>query len=88
LWEVCQREQFRTELQAVLALVIGLSVGAFFGFWKDAGLLKSYYSARRVTAPEELDDFSFMQYRYADAEHAQLWQAPALTGKIDPGDRR
>ena len=55
----------------ILALVIGLSVGAFFGFWVDAGLLKSYYTARRVTAPRELDDFSFMQYRYADAEHAR-----------------
>ncbi len=55
----------------ILALVIGLSVGAFFGFWNDAGLLKSYYTARRVTAPRELDDFSFMQYRYADAEHAR-----------------
>ncbi len=55
----------------VLALVIGLSIGAFFGFWNDAGLLKSYYSARRVTAPKELDDFSFMQYRRANAEHAR-----------------
>ncbi len=56
----------------VLALVIGLSAGAFFGFWKYAGFLKSYYSARRVTAPRELDDFSFMQYRHADAEHARI----------------
>jgi hypothetical protein len=55
-----------------LALVIGLSVGAFFGFWKDAGHLKSYYSARRVTAPRELGDFSFVQYRHADAGHARI----------------
>lgn len=54
-----------------LALVIGLSFGALFGFWWDAGRLKSYYSAIRVTAPTELDGFSFMQYRHADAEHAR-----------------
>jgi hypothetical protein len=54
-----------------LALVVGLSAGAIFGFWWDADLLKSYYTARRVTAPRELDDFSFMQYRHADVGHAR-----------------
>jgi len=54
-----------------LALVIGISVGVFFGFWEEANLLKSYYSTMRVIAPREFDNFSFMQYRHADAEHAK-----------------
>jgi|SRR5580704_4864541 hypothetical protein len=33
-------------------------------------LLKAYQSARKVTAPTAPDDFSFIQYRHADAEHA------------------
>lgn len=69
----------------VLSLVIGLSVGTLFGFWEDADLLKSYYSSRRVTAPLELDDFSFMQYRYADAEHARtaLLASAGLREKLE-----
>ncbi len=54
-----------------LALVIGLAGGALFGFWKDSDQLKSYYSLRQVTAPMVLEDFSFIQYRHADAEHAR-----------------
>jgi hypothetical protein len=55
----------------VLSLLIGLAGGALFGFWTDSDLLKSYYSARLETAPMVLEDFSFMQYRHADAEHAR-----------------
>jgi hypothetical protein len=54
-----------------LALVIGLVGGALFGHWRDSDLLKSYYSARKATAPMALEDFSLMQYRHADAEHAR-----------------
>ncbi|HXM97730.1 MAG TPA: hypothetical protein VN982_04590 [Candidatus Dormibacteraeota bacterium] len=55
----------------LLALVIGLSVGALFAFWYKAELLKHYYDGRRFAASSELDDFSSMQYRHADAEHAK-----------------
>jgi hypothetical protein len=55
----------------LLALVIGLTGGALFGFWKDSDLLKPYYSLRQETAPMVLEDFSFMQYRHADADHAR-----------------
>ena len=34
-------------------------------------LLKPYHSARKLTAPTAPDDFSFIQYRHADAEHAE-----------------
>lgn len=69
----------------ILALITGLSVGAFFGFWMDADLLKSYYTARRVTAPSELDYFAFMQYRHADAEHARtaLLASAGLQEKLE-----
>jgi hypothetical protein len=33
--------------------------------------LKPYHSARKRTAPTALDDLSFIQYRHADAEHAE-----------------
>jgi len=55
-----------------MALIIGLCGGALFGFSNDAGRLKSYYSLSLVTAPMVLDDFSFMQYRHADAENARV----------------
>jgi hypothetical protein len=55
----------------ISALVIGLSVGGFYEFSRDAGRLKFYYSARRLTATVGLADFSHMEYRYADASHAR-----------------
>ena len=55
----------------LLALIIGLSFGAVFGFWNTGLILKSYYSTRRSIAPKALYDFSIVQYRYADAEHAR-----------------
>ena len=55
----------------LFALVIGVTGGALFGFWKDSDLLKACYSARQEAAPMALEDFSFMQYRHADAEHAE-----------------
>lgn len=56
----------------LLALIIGLSIGAFFGFSNASLILKAYYSSVRLTAPSTLDDFSFMQYRHADSEHARI----------------
>lgn len=55
----------------ISALVIGLSVGGFYGFLQDASLLKFYYGSRGLTATVGLADFSYMEYRYADASHAR-----------------
>lgn len=54
-----------------LALVIGLSAGSILSFMIEEERLKSYYSSRRSVAPIALDEFSFMQYRHADTEHAK-----------------
>lgn len=60
-----------TRIIYALAFIIGLTIGGFFGFRWSADLLKINYDARRLTVPRELGDFSFMQYRYADVEHAR-----------------
>jgi hypothetical protein len=54
-----------------LALLIGLSIGAFFGFRWTTPLIESYYSARQLTAPLVLRHFSYLQYKHADYEHAK-----------------
>lgn len=54
-----------------LALLIGLSIGAFFGFQAVALALKTYYTSRQLTAPKVLSDFSYLQYSHADPEHAK-----------------
>src|SRR5271154_2862558 len=53
------------------ALLLGLSIGGYFGFQKAASALDSYYSARDEVAPGALDHFSYLQYTYADSEHAK-----------------
>jgi hypothetical protein len=53
------------------ALLIGLSIGAFFGFQNAAVALKDYYKLRQITAPAVLHDFSYLQYKHADPEHAK-----------------
>ena len=53
------------------ALVIGLSIGAFFGFQTTAPLLEAYYAGRQLTAPMAFSRFSYLQCSYADAAHAQ-----------------
>jgi hypothetical protein len=53
------------------ALFIGLSIGAFFGFQTAGPLLKGYYAVRQLTAPMAFSHFSYLQYNYADAAHAQ-----------------
>lgn len=54
-----------------LALIIGLSVGGLFGFLGNKSTLKSIHDGVRLTAPNELDAFSFLQYRHADVNHAK-----------------
>jgi hypothetical protein len=53
------------------ALLIGLFLGAFVGFGVDGSLLGSAYEGRRLLAPAALVDFSNIQYRHADVEHAE-----------------
>lgn len=53
------------------ALLMGLSIGVFFGFQNTRLVLETYYDARRLTAPMVLGDFAYKQYRHADQEHAK-----------------
>ena len=55
----------------LVALLIGLSMGAWFGFDTATGTLERYYDARRLTAPTLFLEFSQLQYRYADPEHGK-----------------
>jgi hypothetical protein len=51
------------------AILMGLSVGVFFGYKNTKGILQSMADGRYITAPFELSEFSRMQYKYADQEH-------------------
>jgi hypothetical protein len=53
------------------ALLIGLALGAFVGFRVEGSFLGLDYEGRRSLAPAALVDFSNMQYRHADLEHAE-----------------
>jgi len=52
------------------ALLIGLSTGSVISFRSTAFRLESLYDIPRLTAPGVLRDFSYMQYKNADHEHA------------------
>jgi hypothetical protein len=52
------------------ALLIGLSIGAFFSFRNTMFFLDDSHDGQRLTAPRVLRDFSYMQYKNADHEHA------------------
>jgi hypothetical protein len=51
--------------------MIGLSSGTLFGIWKTRAAFSMQFAVSRTTAPTVLDDFSLMQYRHADTEHAE-----------------
>jgi hypothetical protein len=53
------------------ALLIGLSIGSYFSFRTATENLAAFYDLRRLTAPQVLRDFSYLQYKYADTEHAK-----------------
>ncbi|HLJ41976.1 MAG TPA: hypothetical protein VKT50_10855 [Candidatus Acidoferrales bacterium] len=53
------------------ALLIGLSIGAALGFHNTTLTIQSYLRLRQITAPAVLRDFSYLQYRYADPQHAE-----------------
>ena len=67
------------------ALAIGLSVGIFFAFRWDADPLKAYYSLRPTLSEIGDLDFSYIQYRYADTDHARtaLLSFAALLEKLE-----
>ena len=69
----------------LLAALIGLSGGAFLGFWHTRALLRIQYEVSRSTAPTLLSDFSFMQYRHADINHAEsaLLSVAGLLEKLE-----
>ena len=52
------------------ALLVGLSIGTFFGFQTAAPKFEVFYTARQLTAPMVLSHFSYLQYSYADSTHA------------------
>lgn len=53
------------------ALLMGLLLGVLFGFGQEGSFLGSDYGERRLLAPKALIDFSNIQYRHADMEHAK-----------------
>jgi hypothetical protein len=52
------------------ALLIGLSTGSVISIRSTAFRLEALYDIPRLTAPGVLRDFSYMQYKNADHEHA------------------
>jgi hypothetical protein len=67
-----QRKMTRAaKITYVAALFIGLSIGGIFGFQTDTSLLKAYFTVRHLTAPMIFSRFSYLQYNYAETEHAQ-----------------
>jgi hypothetical protein len=53
------------------ALLIGLALGSYFSFRTATHSLEAFYDFRRLVAPQVLRDFSYLQYKYADPEHAK-----------------
>ncbi len=53
------------------ALLLGLSIGSYFSFRTATHNLQAFYDVRRLAAPQVLREFSYLQYKYADPEHAK-----------------
>jgi hypothetical protein len=53
------------------ALVTGLAVGLFFGFYRASGALQILSSLPQSLAPAALADYAYLQYTHADVEHAK-----------------
>jgi hypothetical protein len=53
------------------ALLLGLSIGSYFSFRTATHNLEAFYDLRRLAAPQVLRDFSYLQYKYSDPEHAK-----------------
>jgi len=57
-----------------IAILLGLIAGATIGFERTAVSLEFYDSITTSLAPDALADYSYLQYKHADLEHAR----PAL----------
>jgi hypothetical protein len=55
----------------IAALLLGISIGGYFGFKQASFKLAAYRSVTRLEAPMALDHFSYLQSRYADPDHAK-----------------
>jgi hypothetical protein len=55
----------------LVALLIGLSGGAFAGYWLTADGLRVYSLVTQSFAPDVFGKYAFLQYCYADTEHAK-----------------
>ena len=55
----------------IAALLLGVSMGGYFGFHNAMLVLGTYCSGMQIEAPITLDHFSYLQSRYADTEHAK-----------------
>lgn len=63
----------------LVALLIGLSIGAILSFRTTSSEIEEYDAAKKLTAPIALTDFAYAQYNYADLDHA----AKTLQGSAD-----
>jgi hypothetical protein len=54
-----------------MAALIGLASGFVLGFHMEALASKSFYEVQRMAAAFEITNFSYVQYRRADAQHAK-----------------
>src|SRR5579862_8065964 len=54
-----------------LALLIGLTAGAVVGFWFTWNTVKFFDFLTPMFAPATLGNYSYLQYKHADAEHAR-----------------
>jgi hypothetical protein len=54
-----------------LALLIGLASGAVMGFWFSSSTLRLFDLVGPIFSPAALGNYSYLQYKYADAEHAR-----------------
>jgi hypothetical protein len=55
----------------LLALLIGLVSGGVMGFLFTSNILKLFDVVTPMFAPAALRNYSFLQYKHADAEHAR-----------------
>ncbi len=67
----CTEMTRAAKITYLLALLLGFSVGAYVKFHVTMTPLESYFEMIRSTAPGVLDDFSYVQYKHADTEHAR-----------------
>ncbi|MGH9711903.1 MAG: hypothetical protein ACRD5M_01225 [Candidatus Acidiferrales bacterium] len=55
-----------------VALLIGLSIGAITEFHNASFAFQAFHDGLQATGPAMLGDFSYLQYKHADSEHAKV----------------